>query len=168
MTSGERGEVAYRLPRPDDAPAVWKMVDESEELDNNSPYYYALWFRDFAATSMVATVDDEVVGFVTGYLRPDEPDTYMVWQEAAKSRHGIPMLGVKLFERAADQAVARGAKYIEATVSAENKAIIMVLKKYAKRHSAQIDTRVLFPASSFPGGDHHDEVLYRIGPVSLD
>jgi L-2,4-diaminobutyric acid acetyltransferase len=161
-----RPEPAFRIPRPGDAPAVWDMVDASEELDNNSPYHYALWFRDFAETSLVATVDDEVVGFLTGYLRPEAPDTYFVWQEAAKARHGIPMLGVKLFERAADRAVARGARFVEATVSADNKAIIMVLKKYAKRHAAPVDTRVLFPGGLFPGGEHHDEVLYRIGPLS--
>jgi len=101
---------------------------------------------------------------LTGYFRPEQPDTYLVWQEAARPRHGIPMLGVQLFERAAERAVAQGARYIEATVSADNKAIIMVLKKCAKRYQAPVHTEVLFPASLFPEA-HHDEVLYRIGPI---
>ncbi|MFJ1865360.1 diaminobutyrate acetyltransferase [Streptomyces sp. NPDC088097] len=155
----------FRTPRAEDARALWRMVDESEALDNNSPYYYALWCRDFSATSLVATVEDEVVGFLTGYFRPDEPDTYLVWQEAVTPRHGIPFLGVQLFERAADRAVEQGARFIEATVSADNKAIIMVLKKVAKRYGAEVHTRVLFPGDLFPD-EHHDEVLYRIGPLA--
>ncbi|MFI2549161.1 diaminobutyrate acetyltransferase [Streptomyces rochei] len=163
-TTASRVRPEYRTPRVEDAQAMWQMVHESDELDDNSPYYYALWCRDFADTSLVAELENEVIGFLTGYFRPEQPDTYLVWQEAAKPRHGIPMLGVHLFERAADRAVRNGARYIEATVSADNKAIIMVLKKCAKRFRASVHTEVLFPASLFPE-DHHDEVLYRIGPI---
>lgn len=155
---------SYRTPRVEDAQAMWQMVHESDQLDDNSLYYYALRCRDFADTSLVAELSNEVVGFLTGYFRPEQPNTYLVWQEATKPRHGVPMLGVQLFEQAADRAVGNGARYIEATVSADNKAIIMVLKKCAKRYHASVHTEVLFPASLFPG-EHHDEVLYRIGPV---
>ncbi|GGS81671.1 diaminobutyrate acetyltransferase [Streptomyces badius] len=155
----------FRAPVPDDGPAVWKLVENTPGLDSNSPYYYTLWFRDFAHGSLVATVDDEIVGFLTGYRRPDEPETYFVWQTAVNPRHGIPFLGVKLFQAAADQQVAEGARYVEATVSAENKSIIMVLKQFARKHAAHIETRVLFPGSLF-ADDHHDEVLYRIGPLA--
>ncbi|MGW7056348.1 diaminobutyrate acetyltransferase [Streptomyces sp. NPDC054888] len=160
-------KVAFRAPVTEDGPAVWNLVENTPGLDSNSVYYYTLWFRDFADGSLIATVDDEIVGFLTGYRRPDEPDTYFVWQTAASPRHGIPFLGVKLFQAAADQQVAAGARYVEATVSAENKSIIMVLKQFAKKHNANIETRVLFPSSLFPDS-HHDEVLYRIGPLSTD
>ncbi|MFE9123760.1 hypothetical protein [Streptomyces sp. NPDC007172] len=77
----------------------------------------------------------------------------------------LGFLGVKLFERAADRAVEQGARFIEATGSADNKAIITVLKKVAKRYSADVHTQILFPGDLFPG-EHHDEVLYRIGPLA--
>ena len=158
-------QVAFRAPVPADGPIVWELVENTAGLDSNSVYYYTLWFRDFADGSLVATVDDELVGFLTGYRRPDEPDTYFVWQTAVNPRHGIPFLGVKLFQAAADQQVAKGVRYVEATVSAQNKAIIMVLKQFAKKHSVPVEKRVLFPGSLFPDS-HHDEVLYRIGPLS--
>ncbi|MFE9825561.1 hypothetical protein ACFYSH_26085 [Streptomyces sp. NPDC005791] len=41
----------------------------------------------------------------------------------------------------------------------------MVLKKVAKRYAAQVNTHVLFPSDLFPS-EHHDEVLYRIGPLT--
>lgn len=158
-------QAVFRAPTPQDGHAVWKLVENTPGLDSNSPYHYVLWFRDFADGSLVATVDDELVGFLTGYRRPDEPETYFVWQTAVNSRHGIPFLGVKLFQAAADHQVANGARYVEATVSADNKAIIMVLKQYAKKHSALVETRVLFSSNLF-SDSHHDEVLYRIGPLT--
>lgn len=160
-------QAVFRAPVPEDGPAVWTLVENTSGLDSNSLYYYTLWFRDFADGSLVATVDDQLVGFLTGYRRPDEPETYFVWQTAVNPRHGIPFLGVKLFQAAADEQVANGARYVEATVSAENKSIIMVLKQFAKKHSAPMETRVLFPSSLF-ADDHHDEILYRIGPLTAD
>lgn len=164
-TVANKRTTVFREPVPEDGPAVWQLVENTADLDSNSLYYYTLWFRDFADGSLVATVGDELVGFLTGYRRPDEPKTYFVWQTAVNPCHGIPFLGVKLFQAAADLQVAKGARYVEATVSAENKAIIMVLKQFAKKHSADIETRVLFPSSLF-SDSHHDEVLYRIGPLS--
>jgi L-2,4-diaminobutyric acid acetyltransferase len=164
-TSADSGRVVFRTPVPADGLAVWRLVENTPGLDSNSPYYYTLWFKDFAESSLVATVDGEVVGFITGYRRPDAPDTYFVWQTAVSPRHGIPFLGVKLFQAAADRQVGTGARFVEASVSAENKAIVMVLKQYSKKYSASIQTEVLFPSSMFPD-DHHDEVLYRIGPLT--
>jgi L-2,4-diaminobutyric acid acetyltransferase len=164
-TSADSGRVVFRTPVPGDGLAVWRLVENTPGLDSNSPYYYTLWFKDFAESSLVATVDGEVVGFITGYRRPDAPDTYFVWQTAVSPRHGIPFLGVKLFQAAADRQVGTGARFVEASVSAENKAIIMVLKQYGKKYSASIQTEVLFPSSMFPDS-HHDEVLYRIGPLT--
>ncbi|MFJ6611699.1 diaminobutyrate acetyltransferase [Streptomyces sp. NPDC091289] len=160
----QRKKPVFRTPRPEDGIAVWELVRDTPGLDTNSRYFYVLWFRDFADCSLLATVDDEIVGFLLGYRRPEEPDTYFVWQTAVSPRHGIPFLGVKLFEAAADRQRERGARYVEATVSAENKAILMVLKQYARKRSAEVADRVLFP-SGWLGEGHHDEVLHRIGPL---
>ncbi|MFD7127042.1 MULTISPECIES: diaminobutyrate acetyltransferase [Streptomyces] len=160
----QRKKPVFRTPRPEDGVAVWELVRDTPGLDTNSRYFYVLWFRDFADCSLLATVDDEIVGFLLGYRRPEEPDTYFVWQTAVSPRHGIPFLGVKLFEAAADRQRGRGARYVEATVSAENKAILMVLRQYARKRSAEVADRVLFP-SAWLGEGHHDEVLHRIGPL---
>jgi L-2,4-diaminobutyric acid acetyltransferase len=155
----------FREPRPEDGFVVWELVKNTPGLDTNSPYSYVLWFRDFADCSLLATVNGEIVGFLTGYRRPDEPGTYFVWQTAVSPRHGIPFLGVRLFEAAAERQRQRGARYVEATVSADNKAILMVLKQYARKRSAEVAERVLFPAA-WLGDGHHDEVLHRIGPLT--
>ncbi|MFF8731421.1 diaminobutyrate acetyltransferase [Streptomyces sp. NPDC015171] len=160
-----RAKPVFRTPTPDDGLAVWELVANTPGLDTNSPYAYVLWFRDFAESSLVATVDDEIVGFLTGYRRPEEPDTYFVWQTAVSPRHGIPFLGVKLFEAAAERQRARGARFVEASVSADNRSILMVLRQYARRQAAEITEQLLFPADLL-GDGHHDEILQRIGPLA--
>ncbi|MFF7366201.1 diaminobutyrate acetyltransferase [Streptomyces tricolor] len=162
-----RAKAVFRTPTPEDGLKVWELVADTPGLDTNSPYAYVLWFRDFADCSLVATVDDEIVGFLTGYRRPEEPETYFVWQTAVSPRHGIPFLGVKLFEEAAERQRARGARFVEASVSAENRSILMVLRQYARRRGAEITEQLLFPAELL-GDGHHDEILQRIGPLAAD
>ncbi|MGW3647243.1 diaminobutyrate acetyltransferase [Streptomyces sp. NPDC000878] len=157
--------VRYRTPTPQDAVTIWRMVVDEPMLDDNSSYHYTLWFRDFAETSMVATVGEEIVGFLTGYRRPDEPDTFFIWQAAVKPGNGISGLGIDLLVNAIDLQLAAGAKYVETSVSEQNKAITMLLHMVARKYDAHTHTELLFHGEELPGSDH-DEVLYRIGPLS--
>ena len=158
-------DVRYRTPTPKDALTVWQMVVNEPMLDDNSSYYYTLWFRDFAKTSMVATVGDEIVAFMTGYRRPEEPRTYFIWQAAIRPDSGISGLGVGIFVNAIDAQLAAGAEYVETSVSKKNRAIVMLLHMVANEYDADVHTELLFPAEDLPDGDH-DEVLYRIGPLT--
>ncbi|UQI45737.1 GNAT family N-acetyltransferase [Streptomyces sp. HU2014] len=161
----EKTEVRYRTPTPKDAVPVWRMVVDEPMLDDNSSYHYTLWFRDFAKTSMVATVGEDIVGFMTGYRRPDEPDTFFIWQAAVKPGSGISGLGIDILANAIDLQLAAGAKYVETSVSEQNKPITMLLRMVANAYDADIHTEPLFLAEELPGGDH-DEILYRIGPLN--
>src|SRR6185312_3847202 len=70
-------------PRVEDGAAIWRIARDSKTLDLNSSYSYLLWCRDFAATSVVARdAEGGPVGFITGYIRPDRPETLVVWQVA--------------------------------------------------------------------------------------
>jgi L-2,4-diaminobutyric acid acetyltransferase len=69
-------------PTIDDGVGCWRLASESKVLDVNSKYAYLLWCRDFAETSTVARLGNQVLGFITGYRRPDEPRTLLVWQVA--------------------------------------------------------------------------------------
>ena len=74
--SDERGgSVVFRAPTVTDGPRLWRLAADSGTLDVNSQYSYLLWCRDFSATSVVGCAGDSVITFVTGYVRPDAPDT---------------------------------------------------------------------------------------------
>ncbi len=74
--------VHYRPPRLSDGPAVHTLARRCEPLDLNSPYSYLLLCTDFAATCVVAERDGDLVGFVSGYLKPADPRGLFIWQVA--------------------------------------------------------------------------------------
>ncbi|CAM5451691.1 hypothetical protein SFUMM280S_06955 [Streptomyces fumanus] len=95
-------------PRVTDGAALWRMARDSKVLDLNSSYSYLLWCRDFAATSAVARAESgEAVGFVTGYVRPDRPDTLFVWQVAVDAAYRGRGLAAALLDGLAARLVAQ-------------------------------------------------------------
>lgn len=143
---------------------MWRMARDSQVLDLNASYAYLLWARDFAATSVVAvdTRSDEPCGFVTGYVRPDRPDTLMIWQvavdEVARGRGIARAMLEDLFDR--DPAVS----VMETTITEDNAASIALFGSVAAGRGLAFERSPLFDASSFPDG-HDAELLFRLSPT---
>ncbi|GAA2574146.1 diaminobutyrate acetyltransferase [Pseudonocardia hydrocarbonoxydans] len=162
--TGSGARTTTSVPTTADGVALWKIATASRALDVNSRYAYVLWCRDFAATSIVARLDDRVVGFVTGYLRPERPDTLFVWQvavdEAARGRRAAATM--------LDDLVARvGVPYLETTVTDDNAASLAMFSGLAERTGAPMERTALFGPAEL-GAEHDPEFLYRIGPMHLN
>ncbi|SDP02146.1 L-2,4-diaminobutyric acid acetyltransferase [Actinopolyspora xinjiangensis] len=163
--SGSAGRVEIDTPAVADGPELYRITRDSGVLDVNSPYAYLLWCRDFASTSLVARSHDGVVGFVTGYVRPDAVDTLVVWQigvDAALRGHGV---AGRLLERLFGTASRDGIRYLETTITADNSASINLFAALARDHGAPLEVSELFPSELFPDS-HVGEDLYRIGPLA--
>ncbi|MEU2153475.1 diaminobutyrate acetyltransferase [Streptomyces sp. NPDC019396] len=155
-------------PRVEDGAAIWRIARDSEVLDLNSSYSYLLWCRDFAATSAVARgTDGEPIAFITGYIRPERPDTLVVWQVAVDEAHrGRGLAGTLLEALAVRATAAQGIRAIETTVTPDNTASDRLFASFAARRGASLEREVLFDGGLFPDGGHQPEVLYRIGPIA--
>ncbi|MBM7170653.1 diaminobutyrate acetyltransferase [Streptomyces sp. G44] len=155
-------------PAVADGAAIWRIARDSKVLDLNSSYSYLLWCRDFAATSVVARgADGEPAGFVTGYIRPERPDTLLVWQVAVDhEQRGRGLAGALLDGLTAKVAAERELTAIETTITPDNTASERLFLSYARRHGASVERKILFDAGLFPDDGHEAEVLYRIGPIS--
>lgn len=144
---------------PDDGGALWRLAVGTGGLDVNSSYAYLLWARDFAASSAVARYRGEVVGFVSGYVRPDAPDTLFVWQVGVAERHR----GRGVARAMLDDLVDRGTRFVETTVTATNEASIRLFEALARGHGVEHTRTPLFTSDQFP--DRHEaEELHRLGP----
>lgn len=138
---------------------MWRIARDSRVLDVNASYAYLLWARDFAATSVVA-VDDrgEPCGFVSGYRRPDRPDTLMVWQvavdDAQRGRGIARRMLEEIFDRDDDVTA------METTITEDNAASIALFTAFAGGRGLEVARSPLFPASAFPDG-HDAELLFR-------
>ncbi|MEU0133147.1 diaminobutyrate acetyltransferase [Streptomyces sp. NPDC006296] len=154
-------------PTIEDGASVWRIARDSRVLDVNSSYSYLLWCRDFAATSVVARDGgDGVVGFATGYLRPDRPGTLVIWQIAVDGRRRGRGLAGAMLDHLTARLGARGAlRRLETTISAGNDASHRLFLSFAARNAASVEREPLFPAELFPDA-HESEHLYRIGPLA--
>lgn len=190
---GHEGVVSFRSPTLEDGREMWRMARDSKVLDLNSSYSYLLWCRDFAATSVVATVDGVPAGYVTGYLRPERPDTLMVWQVAVDEAHRGRGLAGRMLSWLVDEArtgdpagnaptgdapagdaptdnapavgAAAGVARMETTITPDNEASIALFSSFAARRGAEITREPVFDGSLFPDG-HESELLFSIAPLS--
>ncbi|MGW7369733.1 diaminobutyrate acetyltransferase [Streptomyces sp. NPDC054841] len=155
-------------PRVEDGAAIWRIARDSKVLDLNSSYSYLLWCRDFAATSVVARgTDGEPIAFVTGYIRPERPDTLVVWQVAVDDAHrGRGLAGTLLDALTHRVAAVHGLRTIETTVTPDNTPSERLFTSFAARRGASLEREVLFGGGLFPDDGHQPEVLYRIGPIT--
>ncbi|WP_405611673.1 diaminobutyrate acetyltransferase [Streptomyces sp. NBC_00076] len=167
MTAAQ-ADLQIDRPSVADGAALWRMARDSKVLDLNSSYSYLLWCRDFAATSAVARDEHgEPVGFVTAYVRPDRPDTLLVWQVAVDESHRGRGLAAALLDGLVARTVTeRGLTTVETTITPGNTASERLFTSFAERHGARLEREVLFETAVFPDGPHDPEVLYRIGPLS--
>jgi L-2,4-diaminobutyric acid acetyltransferase len=149
-------------PSIQDGAAIWRIARDSGKLDLNSSYAYLLWCHDFADTSAVARVGDDVVGFVIGYRRPAAPDTVVVWQVAVDAGQRGRGTAAALLD---DLVRRTGVRQVETTITPDNDASNALFRSLATRWGAEMSVVGEFAAREFPD-DHETEVLYRIGPLS--
>lgn len=153
----------FRRPRSGDGAVMHRMAVDSRTLDVNSSYAYMLWCRDFAGTSIMATVDGHDAGFITGFVRQDEPETLMVWQVAVDGQYRGRRLSVKMLDALVDRTEANT---LETTISDDNAASIRLFTGLARRRGATLRKSPLFREGDFPEDGHETEHLYRIGPLN--
>ncbi|MEN3585061.1 MULTISPECIES: diaminobutyrate acetyltransferase [unclassified Streptomyces] len=166
MTAAQ-ADLQIDRPKVADGAALWRIARDSKTLDLNSSYSYLLWCRDFAATSAVARDERGApVGFMTGYLRPERPDTLLVWQVAVDEAYRGRGLAASLLDGlVARVAAGRAPLTVETTISPGNAPSERLFTAFAERHDAPLEREVLFDTGLFPDAPHDPEVLYRIGPL---
>lgn len=157
--------VELRQPTLDDGAAMWRMARASQVLDVNTSYAYLLWGRDFAAHSVIAVdrsgEQEEPCGFVTGYQRPDAPDTLMIWQVAVNDSHRGQGIARRMLEELFDRDP--GLTVMETTITEDNAASIALFSSVAEGRGLSFERSPLFEASAFPDG-HDAELLFRLAP----
>lgn len=159
-------DIQLRTPVAEDGLAVHQLIADNPPLDTNSLYCNLLQTSHFANTAIAAEVDGELVGFVSGYLKPEQPDTYFLWQVVVGSAargQGLAKRMIKaLFERPNFAAV----NWLETTITPDNEASQKLFRSVARDWQAEVQVSVMFDREQHFGGRHNTEELYRIGPVA--
>lgn len=106
-------ELRFRRPTEADQPAVVEVLDEwfGRRMHDQLP---RLWFRDFAATSLLAETDGRrLAAFLVGFLSPGHPGDAVILLAATDPNLRRRGVGRAVYERfMADVAVAGSARLV--------------------------------------------------------
>ena len=160
--SGTLDGLTFRTPVLADGTRMWEIARDSQVLDLNSSYAYVLWCRDFSATSVVALDGQRVVGFVSGYRRPADPQVVFVWQVAVDADQRGRGVAGRMLDGLLDRLEPHGVQRLETTISPDNSASKAMFTALARRRGTDITRQDLFAPSLFPGS-HEAEELYTVG-----
>ena len=155
----------FRVPAAEDGVRVSRLIAGSPPLDTNSAYCNLLQCSDFAGTCVLAEREGEVVGWLSAYRRPADPECLFVWQVAvAADARGEGLAGKMLDELLARPAAA-GANALATTITAANAASWRLFETFARRHGASIDRSLRFDREAHFAGAHDSEWEVRIAPL---
>lgn len=152
----------FRQPSMDDGAAVFQLIKNCPPLDVNSQYYYHIICGDFGKTCVVAERDNDIVGVITAYIKPQDPSCLFVWQVAVDHKARGKRLASVMLEWLTQQTACRSIKTVETTISPSNQASQNVFIRFAEARNAEVTTHPFLDASHFGADAHEDEVLYRI------
>ena len=157
--------ITLRKPTVEDGAEFHALVRECKPLDENSVYCNLLQCTDFADTCMVAEKDGRLVGLLSGYLKPAEPQVYFLWQvgvsEAARG-HG---LALKMVQAVLARDFCRNVRELQCTITRSNEPSRALFRAVAEAEGASVTEEDYFLERHFGDGGHEAEYLFHIHPL---
>jgi L-2,4-diaminobutyric acid acetyltransferase len=155
-----------QIPKAEHGLAINRLVCESPPLDTNSTYCNLLQCSHFADTSIIATIGEKVVGFVSGYMLPSKSCTLFIWQVVVSAEARGQGLALRMLRELLQRSQREEVRYLETTITLDNEASWALFRKLAQVYHADLNTRVAFDEQRHFQGEHATEYLVRIGPFN--
>lgn len=159
-----RQDVSLRRPRAEDGAEVWRLVRDCAPLDRNSLYCNMLQCDHFAETCVIAELDGEAVGWVSGYIVPEEPDTLFVWQVAVAEKARGRRLAQRMIQAILERDACAGIDSLKTTITGDNGASWAMFRAFAAAMQAPLDSGPHFTRDDHFEGRHATEHMVAIGP----
>lgn len=159
-------DIQLRSPTATDGAPVHNLIRKSAFLDDNSLYCYLAICTHFSTTSVVATMGEDVVGVVTAYIPPEQPDTLFVWQVAVDTVAQKRGLASKMLNYILEQAACKAVRFVETTVTKDNDASRAMFASLARRRHCDIEESIMFDREEHFLNLHDTEYKLRIGPFA--
>lgn len=160
--------ISLREAALEDGMSVFRLIQRCPPLDTNSTYCNLLQCGHFSSTSVAADMDGELVGFISGYVVPDRPDTLFIWQVAVDERARGLGLASKMLGHILNRPVCHSIQYLETTITQDNLPSWALFKGLAKRLSTELHASPWLDEHVHFDGQHDSESLIRIGPFNSD
>jgi len=156
--------VGYRRPRKADGARIWDLIKSIEALDNNSMYCNLLQCSHFSGTCALAEIDGKPVGWISGYIPPEKPDTLFVWQVAVHPEARGRGVAKRLIHELLRRKACRHVHHIHSTITRDNQASWALFRAIADDLDAPLTDDAHFKRDAHFDGRHATEHLVEIGP----
>jgi L-2,4-diaminobutyric acid acetyltransferase len=166
LPTGRKAHI--RKPRPEDGAAVWALVQDTAGLDDNSMYCNLLQCSHFAATCALAEIDGAVVGWMSGYIPPEDPDVLFVWQVCVSESARGQGLARRLIGSVLARDVCSDVSAVHSTITKDNEASWALFGSIAESLDADLNRQPHFKRDDHFDGQHETEYLVSIGPFERD
>jgi len=147
-----------RHPVAGDTRGVIDLVYRSPNLDNNSPYFYGMWVKEWWRSSAVALEEGRVVGVLLGFVRPTAPDVYFAWQTCIDPASRSSELATRLYDFVLEELCRDGVTRLEMTVNSDNRLVRLLLAKLARRYGSPVQNAILFEGEDLADGHYTEEL----------
>ncbi len=154
--------LSIRTPNPEDGPAISELIRACRPLDENSMYCNLLQCCDFADTCVVAELDGRIAGWISGYVKPADPQTIFVWQVAVREDARGRGLGRRMLAELLDRDVCRSITRLQTTITSGNAASWALFTRFADRGGADIGSQPHFRRHVHFAGAHATEHMVTI------
>ncbi|MCC2602366.1 diaminobutyrate acetyltransferase [Sphingopyxis sp. FBM22] len=161
-------DVRFRPPRSKDGPAVTTLIAACPPLDRNSRYCNLLQCEHFADHCIVAENSQRIMGWVSGYRPPSNPDAFFVWQVAVATEGRGRRLANRMITELLLRPAQRGVTHLLTTVTDDNQASWALFRSLARDWGATLERSALFERNIHFAGTHNTEYLAVIRPASSE
>jgi len=155
---------AIRQPTAEDGVGIAALIGATPALDDNSLYCNLLQCTHFAATCAIAERQGEIVGWMSGYIPPDMPETLFVWQVCVGAAGRGQGLGGKLIGAVLARPHCARIRNIACTITRDNAASWALFGSVARKLGAPLNHAEHFTRDDHFGGQHDSELAVTIGP----
>jgi L-2,4-diaminobutyric acid acetyltransferase len=159
-------DLIIRKPSGIDGYDVHSLIANCPPLDPNSIYCNLLQCEHFSNTSAIALdqTSQEVLGFISAYIKPSDSSTLFVWQVAVSEKARGQGLAKKILMNILDRDTHQSLQFIETTITDDNPGSWALFGSIAKALNTELVRSELFTKKLHFQGTHDTENLVRIGP----
>jgi len=153
---------SLRKPVAEDGAAIWELIQACKPLDENSMYCNLVQCDHFSDTCIVGEMDGEIVGWVSGYVRPDDPETLFVWQVAVSEKARGTGLGTLMLNELLSREACEGVTRLQTTITRDNAASWALFRKFSDAADGELSSEPYFSKSEHFNDMHDTEHMVTI------
>jgi L-2,4-diaminobutyric acid acetyltransferase len=150
-----------RKPDSTDGSAIWELVRDCKPLDENSMYCNLVQAEHFRDTCVVAEMNGEILGWISGHMIPNE-DALFVWQVAVSPKARGMGLGRKMLMHLIERDDCADARRLNTTITRDNDASWGLFRSLARQLGGALSADPHYTRDDHFDGRHATEHMVTI------